>query len=252
MKYKNYIFDLYGTLIDIHTDENKPELWGFMADYLASHFKTSTTAGKLKADYIDACADETKKLAARNGSTHPEIKIEWVWTRLIDGKCSDSEIKDLCNTFREKSRDKFQVYPGVIDSFKAIKANGGKVFLLSNAQRLFTEKELQLAGLTEYFDDIFISSDLEIKKPDGNFIKSLLKKNALNPAESVMVGNEVLADMGSAAAGGVNGIYMNTYFHPAEEIEADLKKCGAKDSPIDVKIINYEGAPYVDVLEFEK
>ena len=27
LKYENYIFDLYGTLIDIRTDENKPEFW---------------------------------------------------------------------------------------------------------------------------------------------------------------------------------------------------------------------------------
>ena len=25
--YKNYIFDLYGTLVDINTDEDKSELW---------------------------------------------------------------------------------------------------------------------------------------------------------------------------------------------------------------------------------
>ena len=24
MKYKNYVFDLYGTLVDIHTDEEAP------------------------------------------------------------------------------------------------------------------------------------------------------------------------------------------------------------------------------------
>ena len=27
MKYENYIFDLYGTLVDIHTDEENTELW---------------------------------------------------------------------------------------------------------------------------------------------------------------------------------------------------------------------------------
>lgn len=25
--YKNYIFDLYGTLVDIHTEEGIPKLW---------------------------------------------------------------------------------------------------------------------------------------------------------------------------------------------------------------------------------
>lgn len=30
--YRNYIFDLYGTLVDIHTDEEKEALWEEMAD----------------------------------------------------------------------------------------------------------------------------------------------------------------------------------------------------------------------------
>lgn len=32
--YENYIFDLYGTLVDIHTDESKPSLWKNMAQYI--------------------------------------------------------------------------------------------------------------------------------------------------------------------------------------------------------------------------
>ena len=31
--YQNYIFDLYGTLADIHTDENAPRLWDAMRAY---------------------------------------------------------------------------------------------------------------------------------------------------------------------------------------------------------------------------
>ena len=31
MKYENYIFDLYGTLVDINTDEEKRELWAKLA-----------------------------------------------------------------------------------------------------------------------------------------------------------------------------------------------------------------------------
>ena len=27
LNYDNYVFDLYGTLVDIHTDENKAEIW---------------------------------------------------------------------------------------------------------------------------------------------------------------------------------------------------------------------------------
>ena len=33
LNYENYIFDLYGTLIDIHTDEGEQKLWKALAKY---------------------------------------------------------------------------------------------------------------------------------------------------------------------------------------------------------------------------
>ena len=32
---QNYIFDLYGTLVDIHTDESMPALWKRMALFMS-------------------------------------------------------------------------------------------------------------------------------------------------------------------------------------------------------------------------
>lgn len=238
MKYKNYIFDLYGTLIDIHTDESPLSLWQFMTNYLKEHFGTVTTAEKLKEDYIRICAEETDKLAARNGSKYPEIKIEWVWKRLIESDCSDDEMRTLCVAFREKSREKLVCYKNVHKVLSEIKSQGGHIYLLSNAQRLFTEKELADTELTSYFDDIFISSDMGIKKPDASFINSLIKKHGLVKSETVMVGNEIIADIGSAVAAGVDGIYLNTYCHTPEELDADLTACGYGDSDIELTIID--------------
>ena len=93
MKYKNYIFDLYGTLIDIHTDENEMMLWEFMVEYLKEHFGTITIPEKLKDDYIRICAEETDKLAAKNQladififfQTHSvfSLKRNWIPTWLL-------------------------------------------------------------------------------------------------------------------------------------------------------------------------
>lgn len=249
MNYANYIFDLYGTLIDIHTDEGDMNLWQYMADYLKQHFDVTTTAEKLQQDYLQICAEEEKKLAAKNGSKHPEIKIEWVWNRLIGKPCSDDEMKKLCVSFREKSRDKFICYEGVHTNLQAIKDAGGKVYLLSNAQRLFTEKELLDADLEQYFDDIFISSDMGVKKPDGKFINTLIEKNGLDKSKTVMVGNEVMADVGSAVAAGVDAIYLNAYSHPKEEVDRDLEKCGATKSDINLTIINKGEKSFKEILD---
>lgn len=227
MKYNNYIFDLYGTLIDIHTDEEQPRLWQFMADYLEENFGTLYDAGELRADYLKICRDEEKSLGERNGSRYPEIKIEWVWSRLIGKPCTEAGMRRLCNAFRDESRDKLVRYDGVTETLSAIRESGGRVFLLSNAQRLFTEKELEVTGLTQFFDDIFISSDFEIKKPDKNFLLALIDKHGLKKEECVMVGNEVLADVGVASAAGIDAIYLNTYDHTQEEIKRDLEICCA-------------------------
>lgn len=50
MKYENYIFDLYGTLVDIHTDEEKTELWEKLAQFYG-YYGAVYTAEELKNAY---------------------------------------------------------------------------------------------------------------------------------------------------------------------------------------------------------
>jgi putative hydrolase of the HAD superfamily len=215
MKYRNYIFDLYGTLIDIHTDEEMPQLWEFMSGYLEENFGTHISPGNLRREYLRICALEEEKLAGENGSMYPEIKIEWVWKKLIGKQtCTEDEMRRLCVSFREKSRDRLEVYEGVLEVFSAIRNNGGRIFLLSNAQRLFTEKELEDTGLALWFDDIFISSDHGIKKPDGLFLQRLLDKHGLIKKECVMIGNEPAADGGVADAVGIDSIIVSDFELP--------------------------------------
>ncbi len=92
MKYKNYIFDLYGTLIDIHTDEENPELWEFMSGYLCNTFNAVISGSDLRREYLRLCAYYEKKLSEENKSKYPEIRIEWVWEGIVGRKCTEDEM----------------------------------------------------------------------------------------------------------------------------------------------------------------
>ncbi len=257
MNYDNYIFDLYGTLIDIHTDEEDPGLWRKMCDYLDRKFKAHYTPAALRKRYLEVCAEEEKKLSKRIEIDNPEIRISWVWERLIAEKnrnfkltCgSDSEkygekeittpqIRELCIFFRETSRDKMLVYRGVHETLKSLKADGKKIFLLSNAQHLFTEKELSDCNLTDYFDDIYISSDKMMKKPQPEFMEMLLSKNKLDREKCVMIGNEIKSDVGVACACKVRSIYLNTYSHSIKEINQDVRSLEIENEVLLPKIIS--------------
>ena len=60
--YDNYIFDLYGTLVDIHTDEEKTELWEKLAQFYG-YYGAVYTAEELKNAY--ACLTGQKEDALR-------------------------------------------------------------------------------------------------------------------------------------------------------------------------------------------
>ncbi len=218
MTYDNYIFDLYGTLVDIHTDEESKELWIKMTDYIKREFGKTFKPAQLHKLYKETDALERKKLAARSKADHPEIRISWVWDKILEIKdptpndgpidTPSPEIQKLCTFFRETSRDRMKLFSSTEETLKELRDRGKKVFLLSNAQRAFTYKEIQETGLVPYFDDILISSDEMIMKPQKEFLELLIEKHSLDRSKCVMIGNEIGSDMAIAANCGISGIFI--------------------------------------------
>lgn len=222
--YKNYIFDLYGTLIDINTDEWCDDLWKKMAvmyGYKGAHY----TFDELNSEYGRLVELEKKAVKKR----HPEykvidIKIEKVFKKLFTQKgvkVTKLQVAFVAEAFRCYSTKYIKLYDGVIDLLDTLKAKGKKIYLLSNAQRSFTENELNMLGLTQYFDGICISSDEECSKPDSCYFKTLIDRYGLNKSESIMIGNDYLSDIGGAADFGIDSLYIHQSISP--EIEGELR-----------------------------
>lgn len=222
--YKNYIFDLYGTLIDINTDEWCDDLWKKMAilyGYKGAHY----TYDELKGEYLNLVSLE--KVAVRK--RHPEynvvdIKIEKVFKKLFTQKgvkVTKAQVAFVAEAFRCYSTKYIKLYDGVIDLLDTLKAKGKRIYLLSNAQRYFTENELNMLGLTEYFDGICISSDEECSKPDSCYYKTLFDRYGLEKSESIMIGNDYVSDIGGAAHFGIDSLYIHQSISP--EIQGELR-----------------------------
>ena len=64
--YENYFFDLYGTLVDIWTDERKLSLWRGVAEFY-SLCGAPYTPAEIHKRYLALCAEETELLAASKG-----------------------------------------------------------------------------------------------------------------------------------------------------------------------------------------
>ena len=222
--YQNYIFDLYGTLIDINTNEWSAQLWKKMAVLYAYH-GAQYTYKELQSEYGRLV--EKEKAAVRR--RHPEftvidIKIEKVFKKLYTqkgAKASKALVLFTAEAFRCFSTKYIKLYDGVIDLLDTLKAKGKKIYLLSNAQRVFTENELNMFGLTPYFDGICISSDEECSKPDAHYYGALFDRWGLDKSKSVMVGNDYLSDIGGAVDFGIDSLYIHQSISP--EIKGKLR-----------------------------
>ena len=216
---ENYIFDLYGTLADIKTNESKASVWNKAAVYFSMQ-GAGYTAKELKMRYSALCTDEGIKLYRRLKKRYPELKkgqeeidLAKVFRRLYSEKgikADKRKVADTMAAFRAITMEKLRLFDGAEELLSGLKKAGKKVYLLSNAQTLFTAPEMELLGLTGYFDDILFSSDYQVKKPSAYFYGALFEKHGLKKEESVMVGNDRFADAGGAEDCGIASIYLHT------------------------------------------
>lgn len=208
MKYENYIFDLYGTLIDIHTDEEKDTLWEKMAFFYRQHSAPYTPA-ELRSGY-ETGVKKAEKIS-------DEIQVETIFRQLFTDKKmfpSDKLIQQTCRFFRTASTEYIRLYPWSLPILKQLKAAGKKTYLLSNAQHSFTVPEIEKLGLSKYFDKIFISSDYLVKKPNPEFFHILTDCFHLDPADCLMVGNDEICDISGAKKVGMDTFYIHSNISP--------------------------------------
>ena len=210
--YKNYIFDLYGTLADTHTNEGKYYLWNKLSAFYSSYGAIYTPA-ELKKTYFKYVQKEESKQTV----PHAEIQLDFVFEQLFLNKGiapNRQLIETVGNVMRILSRDYLKLYDGVMDFLASLKQKGKGVYLLSNAQRLFTESELKVLGIYDLFDGIYISSDKGIKKPSPEFMEMLLAEYNLDKSESIMIGNDCSSDIAVANACGMDSLFIHANISP--------------------------------------
>ena len=172
--YEAFLLDLYGTLVDIHTDENQPSLWQQVAGFAVSH-GAAWEPKELHLAYLAAVAEAEEALRVRDRGIPQalgEIDLGKVFARLYAQKGVTAAAKELLSALRQR----------------------GRVVLLSNAQSLFTRPELSLLGLADCFDSIYLSSEAGFKKPDPRFFRLALEREGLDPARCLMIGNDPICD----------------------------------------------------------
>lgn len=197
---KNILFDLYGTLINIHTSEEGIIFWDNVKDSLYPN--STLSSSEIKNKYLSLC-----KVYSKN---YEEIDILDVFSDMNNGDVSKA-LADAVE-FRRLSTCYIGLYPGVKECLIELKNLGYKIYVLSNAQRIFTMPELIKLGIKDLFDGIAISSDYGFKKPNLKFYKMAMKN--FNISSGIMVGNEYECDVLPALELGLGSVFIYSNLTP--------------------------------------
>ncbi|MBQ7840132.1 MAG: HAD family hydrolase [Lachnospiraceae bacterium] len=216
MKYRDLIFDLYGTLVDIHTDSTLPEVWEKLAifyGFYGAHY----TGEELRKTFREITA-ELNVHAGQAYECFPELQFEEIFKALFEKKGIYEDRDELAlhaaQVFRILSMEYLKLYPGVKEALKALKKDGHRLWLLTNAQRAFTAYELRALDLEACFDGIYISSDYGCRKPDRRFFEALIDGRGLKTTECLMIGNDMTNDIKGAANMGIDTMYIHSNLSP--------------------------------------
>lgn len=237
LKYQAVFFDLYGTLVDIHTDEQSEGPWTALRCALYRDGAEFATNDQLRAQFA---RERAKANATRDQREWFEPDLLPAYRGLFDACWIDGTPEQACAaawTFRRASTTKLRLFPGVGKLLERLHDEGRTVILVSNAQACYTRPELELLGLDGMFDDIIISSDEGVRKPSYEIFRRAVMRADVEAERALMVGNDEDSDIFGAFACGIDAAYLHTD-----------DNTGGATSP--QAVVSLEGADYDGLLAY--
>lgn len=235
--YSTVFFDLYGTLVDIVTDEDGERTWQKFHTYLEAHGANALSAHQLRAVYqqgrarlLAHCAQQAERRQAAVAVQDKRLADRWwpdpdyapVFREMLvkagaREPVGQEQIAQAGAAFRRASVRRFRLFPGVLSLLADLRSLGIHLVLLSNAQHLYTVPELDQLGLAPFFDRIFISSDFGWRKPTPAYFRFALRTSKADPSRTLMVGNDAQSDILGAHLAGLDSAYLFTGSWPGND-----------------------------------
>ena len=104
--------------------------------------------------------------------------------------------------YRDKIRELIQPNNDLISLLTNLRKNGFKLGIISNGTLVEQIEVLARLGIVSYFDDIIISEEVGVEKPDPQIFKIASNRLGIEPKNFLFVGDDWEADViGSLSAG---------------------------------------------------
>lgn len=133
------------------------------------------------------------------------------WTRGLAalGIDNDELGAELAERFPAERRKRPIVYDETFEVLDALKGKYKLLLLTNGTPDLQEEKLLGVPELTPYFDEIIISGNYGMGKPDAGIFRHALECLGVDPQDAIMVGDKLTTDILGANTIGMTSVWVN-------------------------------------------
>lgn len=205
---KVIFFDALGTLFGVRGSV------GQMYRQVALEFGVELDAGQTDRCFIEAFRG-APPMVFPNSEAISAQEYEW-WYQLVQATFARSgdydKFKDFAEFFRRlyqffATSSPWEVYPDVPDSLAKLRSMGYKLGIISNFDsRLFSV--LDALSLTDWFDEVVISSLTGSAKPDRGIFDYALHRLQISAPEALHVGDSYKEDYEGAIGAGLSAFWL--------------------------------------------
>jgi putative hydrolase of the HAD superfamily len=216
MQYRHLFFDLDHTLWDF--DANAMET-------LADVYKLLNLQAAGVHDFELFCKHYLHHNAVLWDRYHhgyisaDDLKWKRMWRTLLEFKIGSEELaKKMSSEFLELLPTKQNLFPYTHEILKHLKEKGYILHLITNGFEKTQWRKLTNSNLGQYFEEVITSEKSNSVKPNKEIFEYALNITGAAIKESIMLGDNLDADIKGAMNAGMDSIFVNHL-----KIETDVK-----------------------------
>lgn len=205
--YKNIFIDLDNTLWDFQTNSKNVLSVLFFKYGLDKYFKDFDEYFKIYSEHNDYLWEQYALNKINKDELNKERFAYPLWQKNLDLPEVEEGVQA---NYLPLLSEQTVLMPGCIEILDYLKSKRYKLYLVSNGFVEIQHKKLSGAGLYKYFDKLFFSEEVKAHKPSKVFFDTAIKSTNSKKKESIVIGDNFLADIEGAKNAGLDQIWFCT------------------------------------------
>ncbi len=207
MHYRHLFFDLDHTLWDFDTNSREALADLFEINQLNTKGVTDFNSFFEKYSYHNhRLWDKYSKGLIRQ----EELRWKRIWLSLLDFKLADEALsRKMGAEFLELLPTKNKLFPYTIEILNYLTAKGYSLHLITNGFEKVQYHKLAESNIGKYFKEVVTSEGSNSLKPNKEIFDYALMKAGALATESIMIGDNLEADIKGAINAGLDTIFVN-------------------------------------------